>query len=115
MWFVTFARLAYFVHAHHYAEHKLPHSIGGDNDVEKAIADAVAHLANPKVADVLLAANRERIALLLKGESWVFGHMRATVLQEYEFHDVRQMLRERELRSLLAHYGIIPIHATRLH
>ncbi len=112
---VTFARLAYSVRAHYHAEWKLLPSIDGDNDIERAIADAVARLANPKVADVLLAANHERIAFLLQGESWVFDDARLTVLQQYAFHDVRQKLQELDLRSLLAHYGVIPVHATRLH
>jgi len=99
--------LPYLVHAHRYADTKLPHDIGGADAVEDSVRAVERHFADPTVADILLAANREELSLLLKGEAWVFDELHRGLLQRHAFHDVRQLATEKGVRAVLEQFGIL--------
>ena len=102
--------LPYLVHAHRYADTKLPHAIGGADTIDASIDAVEMHLADPTVADILLADNRQKLSLLLKGEPWVFDEVRTGLLGSHVFHDVREQMEQRGLRSVLELYGIFSAH-----
>lgn len=99
--------LPYLVHAHRYADTKRPHDIGGADDIDRAIRDVERHLADPTVADILLAANREQLSFVLKGEIWVFDDVRRGLLQSHVFYDVRTRIAEKGVRGILQEFGIL--------
>lgn len=99
--------LPYLVHAHRYADTKLPHDIGGADSVDRALQDVERHFADPTVADILLAANREEVSFLLKGEPWVFDELHKGLLQRHAIQDVRALAAEKGVRAVLEAFGIL--------
>lgn len=98
---VPLKMLPYPVHAHRYAETKLPHTIEAHDDLGVAVAKAEAHAADPTVADILFVSVRRQVAVILKGNRWVFDDTLVGHFSHFEVREAQAEASERGIRAAI--------------
>lgn len=98
---VPLKMLPYPVHAHRYADTKLPHSIEAHDDLDVAIAKAEAHSNDPTVADILLVSVHRQLAVVLKGGAWVFGDTMKGHFDGFALREVQDHVAAKGIRAVL--------------